>query len=559
MKRKVGKKVFVFLFLLPLLGGVFTCATEEETPMELLVQTKIAEGKTHVGNAAFDDAIDAFNVVLDNYDPDNTEAKFGVAFSEILKLLVQFGDSWKQIADMVAPILGGAPSHPSVTPQQTTGINMIIDSMIEDNLTASMNYALPFLEEVEQDPGFSMRFDRAPVVVEVEPYISWLLDIAGEYDLGEVHFLQAGFKFLKGMAMLVASMNFQLSSSALTVLGSQFLPLLTGETAELDMNREMLFDSLTTILESSPNFFTLEPNQGPARMNEAADLMAGAIDDLFKFLEAIQAETDDQVDDVMAYKPEGNREFFVVKVWDELQETQIRMTVQFSNTVKLSLEKIKSSYDASGGVRANWARDIAPFLGFFIQGMWASTIPSQVIELVLPYFDQFIGEDTAVLITDMMATFENLASEELLAGMLTMVIPDVIEFDLGKFFRDPPDDFLRLMMPPVSTDGEGNPKLLIEYECEDDLAPADFWCQNPEAITTTAHFVGTPSYIDDDGLKSALPYIAFEDPSLGGFLYLNLYTLDRNQFSNEFHPPDSYEFNFLLSYLLGEFLSGGLF
>ena len=556
MKRKVTKTIFLFLAIIPLCGGILTCATEEDTPIQLLVQTKIAEGKTHIGNAAFEDAIAAFQVVLDEYDSDNTEAMFGIAFSEVLKLLVQFGDSWKEIADMVTPLLGMAPASP-VTPQQT-GLNMIIDSMVEENLVASMNYVLPFFEQVAQDPNFSMQLEKAPVLVTVEPYIAWELDIGGEYDLGEVYFMQAGFKFLKGMAMLAASINFQLSSSALSVFGSQFLPLLTGETAGLEMSRDLIFDSLTTILDTSPNFFTIEPTQGRARMAEVADLMGGAIDDLFTFLETIAAEADDQEDDVMAYKPEGNRKYFVVHLYDELEERHIEMKIQFTENVKTSLERISSSYQASGGVRANWARDLAPFLGFFIQGMWETTIPAAVIELVIPYFTGIIGEETAQMITDMMATFESLASEELLAGMLTLIIPDVIEFDLGKFFRDPPSEFLRLMMPPLTTDGEGNRTVMIEYEC-DDLTDEDLWCQYPDTITTTEHFVGTPYLIEDDGLKSALPYIAFEDPSLGGFLYLNLYTLNPAEFPNQYVTPDSYEFNYFLSSLLGELLSGGLF
>ena len=106
--------------------------------------------------------------------------------------------------------------------------------------------------------------------------------------------------------------------------------------------------------------------------------------------------------------------------------------------------------------------------------------------------------------------------------------------------------------------GEGNPTVMIEYEC-DDLLEEDLYCQYPETITSSEHFVGTPYYIVDDGLNSALPYMASEDPSLGGFLYLNLYPLNTAEFLNQYQTPGCYEFNYFLSSLLGELLSGGFF
>lgn len=555
MKKRAGTFLLLAVFL-PL-----SC-TPEEDPIELKVQERITQGKAYLGESNYEDALATFEEVLEKYDSDNPEAKWGVIMSTNLRVLANLGDVLAQYLPIIYDFMGGEPiefapqqSSPQACAGQPYGLNLIIENVMNEMLLDGVNYLIPLVEEMKNYPNFTMTIEKCPVQVKIEPLLSYYMDIGGEWDEGDIYFLSAALKFFKGVAYTVYAVNLGLSTESMAEAAGQFLPMLTsGEP--LTMDRDFLMGILAEIIATSPELMVLEPQCGASRLAEAAGYMADAIDDLFAFLDAIQAETDDQTDDVIGYREESNKVYAAIKFKDEGGAPhQIR--VEYSESIIQSFERIQSSYRSSGGIRASWAQDLAPFFGFLVEGTFQSGVPTSIIELVLPLLGDYIGPEIVDMALGMMDSLTDMATRGILAGAMTMIIPDVLELDFGKFFNNPPDQFLRLVMPATVTADSGT-SLLIEYECEDSLGPEDFFCPYPEAVSSAPHFLGTDYEIPDDYFANPLPYLTATDPSIGGLLYLNLYRMDRTQFANEYVRPDVYQFNYFVGNVFGN-LIGGLF
>jgi hypothetical protein len=298
---------------------------------------------------------------------------------------------------------------------------------------------------------------------------------------------------------------------------------------------------------------TLEPNAGKQRLSEAADLMALAIQDLLSCIDSISAEKGVQSNHLIGYKSEGSKSYLAFHIKDENGNPQ-EIPIEFPDQIQTSLQHLTSSFQSTGGVRASWAQDLAPFVGLLVQSGFQTGMLDPILAFVFPMLQTYIGADTMAMINQLVGTVKELANRIVISGTITTVIPDVIQFDLGKFMHDPPQKFFRLILPAVVTDQNGGKKLLLEYECMD-LGSTDLWCPYPETITSTAHFIGTTYEIPDDGVKNTLPYLSSQDPSLGGLLYLDLSSLDAS-FPNEWHQPTSYEFNYFLAKIVGGLLGG---
>jgi hypothetical protein len=465
-------------------------------------------------------------------------------------------DQFKSIIDMVfqmLPTLTTAPKTPlKFTPQATSsGINAIIESVVDDTFLDAINAIFPYWDKLKQHPEFSMTFDKLPAQIWVAPYLVYKVDLGGVHDIGTVYFISGIARFAKALFYLMYSINLDLTAS-LPGLIKEFLPILQGEES-LTIDRDFILGLLAYIIDSSPNFMTLEPNAGKQRLSEAADLMALAIQDLLSCIDSISAEKGVQSNHLIGYKSEGSKSYLAFHITKEdgvLQE----IPIEFSPQIKTSLQNLISSFQSAGGVRASWAQDFAPFLGLIMQSALQSGLLDPVLAFALPMMQTYIGADTVAMVNQLMGTVKELAKSGVISGAITTIIPDAIQFDFGKFMHDPPQKFLRLILPAVATNPNGDKTLLAEYECTD-LADNSLWCPYPDTVTSTEHFVGTDYYLKDDGVKNTLPYISSLDPSLGGLLYFNLSSLDAS-FANEWHLATTYEFNYFLGKVVGGLLGG---
>ncbi|MCX5859271.1 MAG: hypothetical protein NT056_05185 [Proteobacteria bacterium] len=553
MKLRLKKMACVLLLILPF-SLLLTCAQQTD-PAKMKIQELLASGKTSLGNANYDEAIQSFQLILNEYDPENPEATYGVAIASTVKQLAGMGDQFQSIIDMVfkmLPTLTTSKVPQKLTPQATSsGINAILESVLNDTLLDQINALLPLWEKLKQHPEFSMTIDKIPAQIGVAPYLVYKVDLGGVQDIGTVYFISGLAQLAKATFYLLYSVNLDLTAS-LPGLLQEFLPILQG-TESLTIDRDFILGILAYLIDSSPNFMTLEPNAGKERLSEAADLLARAIQDLLNCLDSISAEKSVQSNHLVGYKSEGSKSYLVFNLKDE-DGVPMSIPIEFSSQIKTSLQNLISSLQASGGVRASWAQDLAPFVGLIAQAAIQSGMLDPVLAFALPMIQPYLGADMVAMVNNMMGTVKELAKSGVISGAITTIIPDAIQFDFGKFTHAPPQKYLRLILPAVTTDQNEKKKLLVEYECAD-LAGNSLWCPYPDTITSTAHFIGTAYEIPDDGVKNSLPYLSSVDPSIGGFMFLNLSSLDPS-FPNEFLPPTSYEFNYFLGKVVGGLLGG---
>lgn len=548
------KKIACTLFLILPFSLLLTCAQQTD-PAKMKIQELLALGKTALGNANYDDAIQNFQLILNEYDPENPDAMYGVAVASTVKQLAGMGDQFKSIIDMVfqmLPTLTTSKTPQKLMPQATaSGINAIVESVVDDTFLDAINGIFPYWDKLKQHPEFNMTFDKLPAQIGVAPYLIYKVDLGGVHDIGTVYFISGIARFAKALFYLMYSINLDLTAS-LPGLIQEFLPILQG-TESLTIDRDFILGLLAYIIDSSPNFMTLEPNAGKQRLSEAADLMALAIQDLLSCIDSISAEKGVQSNHLIGYKSEGSKSYLAFHITKE-DGTPQEIPIEFSSQIKTSLQNLISSFQSTGGVRASWAQDFAPFLGLIVQSALQSGLLDPVLAFALPMMQTYIGADTVAMINQLMGTVKELARSGVISGAITTIIPDAIQFDFGKFMHDPPPKFLRLILPSVATDPNGDKTLLVEYECTD-LAGNSLWCPYPDTVTSSAHFLGTSYEIPDDNVKNTLPYLSSLDPSLGGLLYFNLSSLDPS-FANEWHLATTYEFNYFLAKVVGGLLGG---
>ena len=108
--------------------------------------------------------------------------------------------------------------------------------------------------------------------------------------------------------------------------------------------------------------------------------------------------------------------------------------------------------------------------------------------------------------------------------LLTGFFPDVLGFDWAGFNENPAG--LRILLPLLQDPGPTD-EWLLSWECPDDLfhdgfpsGPGGLLC-GVEELVDSPHFTGTPWEMNADDHVTKLPYLIWEDPTLGGLVYVD--------------------------------------
>lgn len=519
------------------------------------VQSMIDQGKAQLAEYNYSGAHTTFWTVLEDYDDQNREAMFGVVLADILETLSTIDEKLDaSLGPLFDAIGGGGAGAPSsrFAPQAKSGLNLVIESLIDQMLMDTLDTIIPLMDRIKNDPDFNMVIESVPLLVGTEDSMLSNGNIGGEFDPGDVYLLSAMCRYIRGNIKILYATDLTLNPPTIYGLLGDFFPGLRGETGE-SIDRDFYTKLAAFIIHTSPNFLALEPNDGRDNLSAAADDFLQANDDLFNCLESIRAETDDQTDDFAAYQVKGDKQYMTLQYRDR-DGVPVELPVEFSDDVFLAFENQKASTQAAGGVRANFVNDIVPFQALLFQGIGQAGGFETVADFALPMLEEYIGTETVEMVQGMFDTLASMAAGGILAGGYTLWIPDVLELDFGKLYHDPPDELFRLLLPDLVTENDGSQNLRYEYECPETLRPIDAMCRFPEGITSSSHFSGA-DFLDDDGIDSPLPYYTCADPSMGGIAYLNLHLLDPDEFPDEFHPPSQYEYNYFFAGVIGELLS----
>jgi len=124
------------------------------------------------------------------------------------------------------------------------------------------------------------------------------------------------------------------------------------------------------------------------------------------------------------------------------------------------------------------------------------------------------------------------ATPTVIASVVSGLLPKGMALDFGAFFDNPLS--IRQILPAWTSDRPtGENTLLVEWECPDELTSGvigfpngkgDLLCEadsEENGLTDSAHFVGTASEQPADGMALGSPYFVWQDPAMGGLLYVD--------------------------------------
>jgi hypothetical protein len=260
--------------------------------------------------------------------------------------------------------------------------------------------------------------------------------------------------------------------------------------------------------------------------------------------------------------------------------------IPISDKYFTSITNIRDAFYGKSGVRISWRRDIAPLVALAVNTLIQSGIVQGIIVVATDLLGaQSGGTDVTTRYQGLFDLLQsNIITPEIIESLLTGLIPDIFEFDVGAYFSQPVGwrDFLPFWKP-VTSSGSGtnityawkDSRLLLEYECNDDDGNAYnepvsgsgsnrkilILCPEGNAKDLPHHTTEATSWITDSGFQTkhgkfldslknpTLPtefgfppdcirsvwfYLPLRDPTFGKILYINLGPLikDDTEFNN---------------------------
>jgi len=330
------------------------------------------------------------------------------------------------------------------------------------------------LEAIQGNEDFSITFRDLPVLLEV-PLIGSgeqeIVNIEGEYDLGEVFMLSSVFTFAESLFVSVNSIDWTVNITDdvfLDYLLEDWLPRINdgGEIVEPVVNLIGVF------LDRNARFLTIAD---PDDAEESLDLLGDAFAEISRALSAMEAETDDQTDDLLGFETNNDGEIiltlrttpgnFTIPGLDTSGLSEIEIIL--NDAVLTSIENIEDAFRGEPGVFIEWSRDIVPLL---------SVAAAAILDTGV--FNSFLlaaaGDDS-----DLGDTLENLLGSDLLdanliGGVIEGIVPDVFAFNINAIRENlvGPRALLPFWTPTPDAQNPTTEELravtlMIDFECND--------------------------------------------------------------------------------------------
>ena len=483
---KKGKiVVLVVLGLFLFLGG---CGKKSDDEAEKqAIQQKINVAKTYLSQGKYKDAEDKF-LALKEENPKyyKGEIYYGYGVSLMLADINEYVD---QIVSLLGAIPSGSLSSPNfynkILPQlemrfRTSGasfVNNFIATLIDKLNTWDKPFA-----DVEKVGSLNFKINKLPIQVAGLT----VMDLGGEHDMGEVHFIRGVLNILLGWTYFFNSINYYFSitdGKLLSFLTGYLLPKLTAKGGK---KIPPVINAVTLLLNDNPTtFLALAPN-GVQESQTARAKFQLAYAEFADTIAEIKSEKDSQSDDIIAYEKDSDgNEYAVFNIKDlNLSTSDIGIpgangklpAVTVSTTGKLRLNigngmedilrRISDDFKV-GGKDISWANDIAPLLS----AITVMVLKSGMLNDMLKQAAKTTGGNAGSMIDSLLNS--DLLNEDLITGVLTGFIPDFIKLNFGKFYNNPKP--IRDLLP-VWTDGittyynkvtYPTDYFALEYECGD--------------------------------------------------------------------------------------------
>ena len=543
--RKRG--VFLVIALFAFLALIISSCSSGDQPsdQQKVISQQISSAKNYLYEGQYSAAKAKFGYVLTNYDPNNSQANFGYALSELLGF-----------ADLIRTVSGLTGSLSSMAEDENIFVRDVLHDLLKDlydkfkDIDGHLFFAIA-------DPNFEFILSKSTPVY-LSASTTPTLDLQGEWDRADAFLLDGLSKALMGILSFTLSIdlrgNYLGAYDKITQIGMDNLSV-----SKIMNVIVYLFND-----QQYPNFLGLDPDEGEARWKEAGLDLATAVQYIMYAFYFSSIETDNQDDDILAFyptKPDGaeckkgeggpycsyesrvnmkNVDVCALPATTVTGKTVINIILDKDGKKKpiemlnkagtaCVLKKIQESLDYTNG------KDVKIYL------------ITEILPVLIDSIKGLLPEDTASLIeASQLNTPEGLKNN--------LGLGDPIALDLGNFFENPPPKGLRGFFPAWDTSSKWEENFFVlEKECPNNNRSADdpfylraltdvskdagigdilFPCNNPEDLPHFSFsYPGFPTIIKipADGIKSKSIYIAFQDPSFNNMLYLN--------FDSDHMPP----------------------
>lgn len=552
------------VFLIPLLAmlAVTGCygesgddAYRNEQTLKLLNQGKELLRQNQWGLAK-----EVFQQVLDTYDNTNSEARFGLVLADLLS----FTDTIRLVSSLTDSFSSASAD------EENRFVNQLITDLIHD-LRAKFVTIDHNLLLVEANPGFVFRINELPIYLSNDKDPS--ADLGGEWDRADAFLLNALVKAVLGTLDYADSIDLNLDVLRAYDYFSGRLP---SDPTLAD------YESLIAFVLNDPNypnFLSVKKDGGNALVASAASNLGQAVYDFQVALYMTSIETDDQTDDILQYVDRNKNGRYDPAISREGDKCAHLADV-------MAEEGAEDRYDTDAKANEMGAPENFSVLGSVLGGDKNLPFLSEQTACLLQkaYYSlawEDIKNDEATqeiytdaprinLMHDLIPLVDSVAAgiaadipdlafvkKGIVSELAEQILGDSIELDLHAFFT--PNDTglagnLRGLLPVWTNDACGDTgvcanEFVLEMECgpagttlpapmtdvfSELEVPAckEAW-KSSGAVSDTTHFDNYEALlakfdakpISADGFVGNLPYIAFQDGSFHGLLYLNLASL----------------------------------
>lgn len=505
-------------FLVILLVSVLSCKGEDEKIKE--AKKYIELGKIQLSNMEYERAIESFEYVIDNLDPENMEAHYGfVLASALLKK--------EKIEDLIGKIFSLLiGQNQTLTPQivpMSTGINYILSSFLNSEIITFLKRLELTLAKIEEHPDFSFRIKDLPIYL--GPFN--IGSFPGEHDLGEVHSLHSLFISIRVFCQFLISLDYNITNISQVINYSDII----SQESTIDG----IIRLITFLLNTNINFLNFEPDSGMELFSYTGREISTIFEQLLLLIDYVRNETDDQTDDVLGYTYDELKGEFISLNYLDSTGTQVKVDIPLKQELVDSLTKIKDHIIGTNPNRISWGKDLSPLLATFFYIL----LQTGTVESIMNFLSIEGTESLKTTIESLKQS--GLLTPDFIQGFITTLIPDAIEFDFFTVFNYPKG--LRYILPArscscyvnctISRD-ESNKiiypldSFLFEYEWN--RQAGEIFAPNGSNIIDSDHFLNLPvcsqegqviEGIQNDSILSPFPYVPFLDPSFNKLIYIH--------------------------------------